>query len=195
MPVPNSTALVAQIKADLLARGVIQPRQEDNGDAAEITWRVAWALRDKGAKLIRKSPAQNGWTAEAGPYAGQRFSHDSIAFSDGYVDLLASAGPPANENRPVWQWKAGVSPSVADPFDLDAREAPPVSGNGEDTEPGDEIPTPEEDFIGIVLAALKLELAPLARDIAEIKAVQARGLAIPYLGVAKPPAAKGNGAP
>jgi hypothetical protein len=195
MPVSNQTALVAQIKADLITRGVIAPKQSDNGDAAEITWRVAWALRDKGAKLIRKAPAQNGWTAEAGPYAGQRFSHDSIAFSDGWVDCLASAGPPANENRPVWQWTAGASASVADPFDLDALEPLPPQGNGEDTEPGDEVPTPEEDLIGIVLAALKLELAPLAADIAEIKAVQARGLQIPYLGTAKPPTARGNGAP
>jgi hypothetical protein len=124
VPVPNQTALVEQIKAELLARGIIPPNPTDNRTPFEIVSRLAWALRGQGARLIRKGPAQNGYTVERGPHAGERYSHDAISFPDGWVDCLASAGPPANENRPVWGWTDAVrdpsNPNTAEPFDPDA---------------------------------------------------------------------------
>ena len=86
--------------------------------------RVAWQLRAQGAKLFRKTEAQNGCT-----WGGQRFSHDAIAFPTGWADLLVSAGPPANVNGPDWQWHPGAiaveDPALfAPPFDLDP--APPI---------------------------------------------------------------------
>jgi hypothetical protein len=119
----DQTPLVSATKNDLLARGIIPAPQTNNGHAAEITWRVAWALRANGAKLFIKSVAQNGWTVETGPHAGQRYSHDTISFPDGWADCLVNAGPPANGNVPAWQWTAGPPPAsgtVADPWDLDA---------------------------------------------------------------------------
>jgi len=113
MPIPNQTALVKRIKDELLAKG---QTFTTNCDAFEITGRVAWALRDHGAKLIVKTPGQNGctWTN------GVRYSHDAIAFSDGWADCLASAGPPLNTNAPSWGWTAGPSTGpLAEPFNLD----------------------------------------------------------------------------
>lgn len=115
----DQTALVARIKADLVARG---QTFTTNCDSFQITARVAWELWSQGAKLILKRPEQNGCT-----WAGVRYSHDAIAFSDGWADLLASAGPPANENRPSWQWHAGETfpaDQLAYPFKMDAAPTP-----------------------------------------------------------------------
>src|SRR6185436_10638619 len=123
MPIPNQTALVTEVKQDCLTRGVIPSPQTSNRDSFQITGRVAWRLRDKGAKLVLKNAAQNGYTLEDGPYAGARVSHDAIAFSDGWADCLTNAGPPANGNGPTWQWTATGPPApgtVIDPYDLDA---------------------------------------------------------------------------
>ena len=113
MPIQNQTALVKRIKDELIAKG---QTFKTNCDAFEITGRVAWALRDQGARLIVKTPGQNGctWTN------GVRYSHDAIAFSDGWVDCLESAGPPLNTNGPTWGWTA-VPPTgpLAEPFNLE----------------------------------------------------------------------------
>jgi hypothetical protein len=124
MPIPNQTAQLAQIKSELLARGIIPQHPTDNRTAFEIISRLAWQLRGQGAKLMKKGPAQNGYTIESGPHAGERYSHDSLSFPDGWVDCLASAGPPANENRPAWGWtNVARDPNDAnfvEPFDPDA---------------------------------------------------------------------------
>jgi len=124
LPIPNQTALLAQIKTDLVTRGIIPPNPTDNRAPFEIVSRLAWALRGQGARLLRKGPAQNGYTIESGPRAGERYSHDAISFPDGWVDCLASAGPPANENRPSWGWTDQVrgpnDSNTAEPFDPDA---------------------------------------------------------------------------
>lgn len=124
MPIPNQTAELERIKNDLLARGVIPQNPTDNRTAFEIVSRLAWALRGQGAKLFRKNPGQNGYTVESGPHAGERYSHDALSFPDGWVDCIANAGPPSNENRPSWGWtNTGRDPNasnLADPFDPDA---------------------------------------------------------------------------
>jgi hypothetical protein len=123
MPIPNQTALVTDVKDDCITRDIIPVPQEDNGDAAQITWRVAWELKSQGALLIKKSSGQNGWVAEDGPYVGQKFSHDSLQFADGFADCLVGAGPPDNVNQPAWQWTDGPPPapgSCVVPWDLDA---------------------------------------------------------------------------
>jgi hypothetical protein len=127
VPIPSQVPLLEQIKRDLLARGIIPPNPTDNRTPFEIISRLAWALRGQGARLLRKAPAQNGYTIESGPHAGERYSHDAISFPDGWVDCLANAGPPANENRPVWGWTDAVrdpnNASTAEPFDPDAATA------------------------------------------------------------------------
>ena len=188
MPIPNQTALVTQIKDDLIRRRVIPNPQQDNGDSFQICARVAWALKDRGAKLIGKtSPAQNGWTIEDGPRQGQRVSHDSLAFPDGWVDLLASAGPPSNENRPVWQWHTEPpSGYFVEPYDLDALIDEPE----EPAEPGSDSGTvPLPDLVAIIRSAvslanepMKLAIEALEKDVAEIRRVQARGLTGRVLG-------------
>lgn len=120
---PNHKALVELTKAALVAKG---QTFTTNCDAAQITFRVAWTLRTEGAKLLVKSAAQNGCV-----WNGVKYSHDALQFPDGWADLLASAGPPANTNTPTWQWTAGATNTAdatkyAAPFDLDAGNAPPV---------------------------------------------------------------------
>src|SRR3990167_7411815 len=112
-----SQALVAQIKAELVANGQTFTTNED---AFEITRRVAWALREQGAMLIGKRANQNGAV-----FQGRKYSHDALAFLTGWIDLLANAGPPKNENRPVWQ-ATGTDPTAAlyCPMDPDAAPSP-----------------------------------------------------------------------
>ena len=61
--IEDQSALVRRIKAQLIERGIIPPQQTTNEHAAAITWRVAWALRGRGAMLIDKQPHQNGAVA------------------------------------------------------------------------------------------------------------------------------------
>lgn len=119
----DRTYLVTEIKAALIGRGVIPVEQQSNCDSFQITCRVAWALREDGARLIRKRPEQNGCTIAT----GERFSHDSLAFPEGWIDCLGSAGPPANENRPCWNLTGrGDDASLVKPFNLDSDVAPPI---------------------------------------------------------------------
>jgi len=119
----RSAAFVAQVKADLIDRGLIPTVQGTNCDAFQITGRVAWALRDQGAKLIPKTAAQNGCV-----WKGAKYSLDAIAFADGWADVLVGAGPPQNENRPAWQFTAsGPSAGAVAPIDLDAGAGPVVT--------------------------------------------------------------------
>ena len=193
MPIPNQTALVTEVKQDCLTRGIIPQPQTSNRDSFQITGRVAWRLRDKGAKLVLKNAAQNGYTLEDGPYAGARVSHDAIAFSDGWADCLTNAGPPANGNGPTWQWTATGPPApgtVIDPYDLDATA--PTPGPDPNPTPGeslDALVVAVDELTAIVtaqselLGALKQEVAALALDVQantdvtdKISAVQDRGL-------------------
>ena len=130
MPIPDQTALVKKIKDELIAKG---QTFTTNCDAFQITGRVAWALRGQSAMLIVKTPGQNGctWTN------GVRYSHDAIAFSDGWVDCLEGAGPPLNTNQPSWQWHPNVQTGpLAAPFTLEALPLPEAHkyiGGGNDT--------------------------------------------------------------
>jgi hypothetical protein len=96
VPVPNQTALLEQIKADLLARGIIPQNPTDNRTPFEIISRLASALRGHGARLIRKGPGQNGDTVERGPRAAQRILEKLEArrrdVNDAGKTLVALAG-------------------------------------------------------------------------------------------------------
>lgn len=126
---------VADIKNDLISRGIIPTEQSTNCHAFDITGRVAWHLRGEGAKLVRKTKPQNGCYKDG---ENDGFSHDAIAFpSKGFwADILSSAGPPDNGNGPVWQQHTeNFPPNLADPFDMGfgiPSEEPPVEG--EETE-------------------------------------------------------------
>jgi hypothetical protein len=171
VPIPNQTAELSQIKNDLLARGVIPQNPADNRTAFEIVSRLAWALRGQGAKLIRKNPGQNGYTVESGPHAGERYSHDALSFPDGWVDCIANAGPPSNENRPSWGWTNAVrdpnAPNLGDPFDPDAGAAvvthPP--------DPQSEV-TPTQNQPGPVASGDAAALAQIAALLSDMRAAQ-----------------------
>ena len=132
-----SQLIVAETKSDLLARGF--PFQT-NCDAAAITFRVAWKLRAQGAMLVGKRPEQNHCE-----HNGVRYAVDVIAFPSGWVDILGSAGPPANSNNPQWN-PTGTDPSAPlfPPFDLDAHTEPPPPPP----------PPPGSDWIGPFVAEL-----------------------------------------
>jgi len=149
----RSKTYVAAVKADLIARGIIPNPQTDNCHAFQIVARVAWGLRAQGARLLTKTPAQNGCT-----WLGVRYSHDVITFADGWADLLRSAGPPANVNEPDWQWTAsGPSAGAVAPFDLDAGTAPPVV-----TPPPDPVDPPlPPQILTELIAKLFLEVQQL----------------------------------
>lgn len=84
----EGTAMVAFVVADLQARGI-----SILGDcgAFEVTKRVAWHFRDRGAGLERKTAGRRCEDA----------SIDIVLFSDGTsVDILVGAGI---DNGPAWQ--------------------------------------------------------------------------------------------
>ena len=172
MPIPSQVPLLEQIKRDLLARGIIAPNPTDNRAPFEIISRLAWALRGQGARLLRKAPAQNGYTIESGPHAGERYSHDAISFPDGWVDCLANAGPPANENRPVWGWTDAVrdpnNASTAEPFDLDA--APAAASAPAATTPAPTEATPAQPVVAD--SEVARALGQIATLLQEMRATQ-----------------------
>lgn len=87
---PNRADLVERVKNYLITKGVIF---NTHCASYEIVRRVAWVLRDQGAGLLA--------TFHTSQCNG--FSSDLIAFPDGsVVDILQSAGPPANLNGPQW---------------------------------------------------------------------------------------------
>ena len=157
MGTPNQQGTVAFIKADLITRGIIPDPQTSNDHSVQITARVAWATRDQGAWLIRKSAAQNGaWLTIRGERV--KVSHDAIAYPDGWVDCLVGAGPPQNTNGPTWQWHPTGPPTldtVIAPVDLDA---------GVPT-PGPPSPPPRPDPDLPTLPELALAVTLLAEDI------------------------------
>jgi hypothetical protein len=115
-----SKQLVEQVKAALVAKG---QKWETNEDAFQITGRVAWLLRDQGAKLISKQPHQNGASVN-----GFKVSHDSIAFpNQRWIDCLQSAGPELNQNTPVWNPTGFSSAMLVEPWDMDLAALWPTS--------------------------------------------------------------------
>ncbi len=90
-PAPSDregVAMIEAVKADLRRRGISM-----SGDcgAFEITRRVAWAFRDRGAGLESKTYGRQC----------QLFSQDIVLFSNGTsVDILIGGG---NENGASWQ--------------------------------------------------------------------------------------------
>ena len=168
-----SVQTVIDVKAMLIARG---QRWETNEDAAQITWRVAWALRGEGAQLVVKTPAQNGAV-----YQGVKYSHDVIALPSGWIDCLGSAGPPDNGNVPAWNPTGSSGAPLAPPFDLDAGVVvPPVV-----VDPPPPVLVPPVDAfdlagalmgLGFQLQALNLKLDTQAEQLAALEARQRRGL-------------------
>ena len=119
----NDRAFVASIKADLERRGVIPTNPVDNFTPFVIAAAYAWERRGQGAMLLKK-PSGNRFE-----FDGQGYSIDVVSFSDGEADILGSAGPPANANIPMWDWRP--KPRSADavpPFDILARIVPPIPG-------------------------------------------------------------------
>jgi hypothetical protein len=96
-PRPNAvegTAMVAAVIADLRARGI---SMAGPCGAFEITRRVAWAFRNRGAGTERKPGGTN--------CQGQ--SIDIIIFTDGQtVDMVGSAG---SQNNPSWNEQGVLS--------------------------------------------------------------------------------------
>lgn len=120
----DATAIVAEIKQQLEARGVslLGPC-----GAFEITKRVAWRLRDVEAGLLQKSTGN----------ACEGFAVDIIAFPDGsIVDCLVNA---ENENRPAWNPNGAVDPArwrpAIDPGDGEAPVPIPVPPSPGPVEP------------------------------------------------------------
>ncbi len=117
-----SAAIVAAVKAELVAKGVslVGPC-----GAYDITRRVAWRLKDSGAGLLDKPSGTNC----------DGYATDIIAYQDGrIVDCLANAGGlelngqpiPGTGNDPAWQENAQlVDPSRwRAPHDPDADQVP-----------------------------------------------------------------------
>lgn len=118
-PIAAQVELVSRVKDALVARG---QTFTTNCDAFEITRRVAWALRGRGALLIGKTPAQNGCD-----FGGQRFSHDAIAFINApWRDVLRRAGPPDNANLPAWNVTGSSAAPLYEPFDPGDVVLPPA---------------------------------------------------------------------
>lgn len=103
----DNTDIVAQVKADLEARGV---NLSGPCGAFEITRRVAWALRGDGVGLLQKTSGNNC----------NGCSVDVVCYRDGtWVDVLINS---ETENRPAWQ----VGPDKLDP----SRWLPPIDPGG-----------------------------------------------------------------
>lgn len=191
MPIVNQVDLVAAVKAEVLARGVLPRQQTTNCHSFEITGRVAWRMRDRGAALVVKTPAQNGCLLDRGPHVGRKVSHDAISFPDGWVDILANAGPPNNLNTPAWQWHTDPpSGTNLAPWDLDAAvdgapPVPPPAGGSDDLARLQQsvqvliglvhsLPTVQQ--IDEIVAAVNGELAILRKQVERIEARQKLGV-------------------
>src|SRR5215218_3497167 len=90
----DHTALVAAVKADLVARGV---NISGPCGAFQITGRVAWLLKDEGWGLFTKNPAQNGCTVNGARYAVDVLIQKPTAQA---VDMLVNS---ETQNIPAWQ--------------------------------------------------------------------------------------------
>lgn len=89
-----SIDIVRAAKAFVIEKGVEQTTNE-------FPWLVTNLVAfQTGGQLIGKTPPQNLWM-----YQGHGYGIDAIAYPAQQieVDCLATAGPPENENRPVWQ--------------------------------------------------------------------------------------------
>ena len=105
----NHLDVVLQAKADLIVKGI---PQDSNEFPFYMVLLTAWDTRAEGAKLVGKQPSQNGWT-----FKGQRYSHDVLAYPDGWIDCVVSAGPPNNLNRPVWNATGSSAAQLFNPID------------------------------------------------------------------------------
>lgn len=174
----NDVDVVRAIKGDLIRRGVIPDdasRETTNRVPFEITARYAWQRRDQGAKLVLRPTGNNH------VHQGVGYSIDVVSFPDGYVDLLGSAGPPANQNEPRWAWTPLVrdpnATNVVAPFDLDA----PAAGTEPAPDPAVPHPvvdppavpiSPDPSVLGelqrqtVILSDLASSLAGIRRDLA-----------------------------
>jgi hypothetical protein len=116
----DHTALVAAVKADVVARGI-----DISGPcgAFQITGRVGYLLRNEGWGLLHKSSGQNGCSINGDRYAVDFLVHNP---SGQGVDLLINS---ETENIPAWQ--LFPLPTVPDlttwraPFAMDFDPIPP----------------------------------------------------------------------
>lgn len=134
----NHTDLVAEVKKDLITRGV-----DLKGDcgAFEITKRVAWRLRAGGYGLLSKPGGANC----------QGYAVGIILSPIGEViDMLGDAGgqngprwDETGELRPREQWRAPVDPGDDMPAEQPGQEPPPAPP-----------PAPEGAALGVLRALL-----------------------------------------
>jgi len=119
----DRTAVVAAVKADLVARGI-----DISGPcgAFQITGRVAWLLRDEGWGLLHKNPGNNGCSTNGDRYAVDFLVHNP---SGQGVDMLINA---ETENIPAWQlFPLPENPDLTlwrAPFSLDPDPPPAPQG-------------------------------------------------------------------
>ena len=113
--------IVERVKSELVAAGHVFTT---NCDAFEIVWRVAC---ETGASLVPKFGSQNGCYPPGHPNG---YSHDVIAFGPApagpWFDILASAGPPANGNRPTWNRVDPYQVTLVEPWGCDVPVPAPV---------------------------------------------------------------------
>lgn len=99
---PDHTQHVAEVKADLIARGIIKDPQTTACEAFAICRETAYRLVHEFGEHVMlvaiKEPA-NGCDYKD----GRRYRLDAIAYPGGqWIDCLGSGGPPANANIPRW---------------------------------------------------------------------------------------------
>ena len=142
----DHTALVANVKADLVHSGV--PLADSCG-AFAITKRVAWSLRAEGAGLLSKPSGNNC----------DGFAVDIVAYPSGrIVDILSDGG---GANGPGWGCCDQVDPTRYRPAVDPGDSQPPV-------------PTPTPAPIPPVdLSPILTRLAVLEGQLADVRAAQA----------------------
>ena len=169
-----SKQIVEQVKADLIAAGVIPAdasKETDNRVPFLITAETA---RRTGGKLFLKNAAQNGYT-----FQGVRYGHDGIAYADSWVDCLKDAGPPANGNVPVWQvTTTKPTGQLADPPPFIINEPNPGTNA---PNPGTPAPPPLPDETKALLLGLHAKLDLLLAKPAPV--YRGESGKIPILGV------------
>lgn len=158
----DNSDVVARVKADLEARGV---NLSGPCGAFEITRRVAWALRDQGAGLLRKPTGNNC----------MGYSVDVIMFTDGtWVDCLINA---ETENRPAWQ----IGADKLDPVRFQAATEVDV-GQAPAPTPAPTVPVEANaverliDAAGDIIVGLEEVVSATDRLMNEIRSLRANGV-------------------
>lgn len=116
----NHQALVAQIKAEVIAQGIDIAHGPGECGRFEITKRVVKALEHEGFGHIAKFAAQNGCSA-TNTTSEPKYAVDAGMYRDGTgVDFLC--GSPTGPNTPCWN-------VIANPINPSLWRAPVFQGN------------------------------------------------------------------